>query len=112
MFVVRRAFRNNNKMLTPGSVVEPGDIKLFKTRLRDRRIIEVTEQSLDIWESYFNQKYNASIKANLAEKADKSVDTNKSAEDKPEDKPVVKSTSVENTKAVGVVKPKVVVVAK
>lgn len=108
MFVVRRAFRNNNKMLTPGSVVEPGDIKLFKTRLRDRRIIEVTEQSLDMWESYFNQKYNASIKANLAEKADKSVDTNKSAEDKP----VVKSTSVEKTKAVGVVKPKVVVVAK
>lgn len=108
MFVVRRAFRNNNKMLTPGSVVEPGDIKLFKTRLRDRRIIEVTEQSLDMWESYFNQKYNSSIKANLAEKADKSVDANKSAEDKP----VVKSTSVEKTKAVGVVKPKVVVVAK
>ena len=111
MFVVRRAFRNHNKMITPGSIVEPGEIKWFKTRLRDRLIIEVTEQSLDKWEEYFKEKHKVSIKANLKEKASKL-----------EVKPVVTKTTsgptpvaagtktnVEKPKATGTVKPKVVV---
>ena len=114
MFVVRRAFRNHNKMLTPGSIVEPGEIKWFKTRLRDRLIIEVTEQSLDKWEEYFKEKHKVSIKANL--KALKPVadetPTDKAPVDdtkapdaiKPEEKP--KATPV--AKAVATVKPKTV----
>ena len=59
-------------MMTPGSIVEPGDIKWFKTRLRDRDVIEVHEQDLDKWEAYFNVKFGVSIKANI----DTGTDTN------------------------------------
>ena len=62
MYVVRRAFRHLNQMVTPGSVVEPGSIKNFKGRLRDRFIVEVTEQDFDQWNEYFKTKYGTPIK--------------------------------------------------
>lgn len=61
MFIVRRAFRNNGTMLLPGSVVEPGSIKRFKSRLRDNRIIEVEEQDLDKWRDFFMKRYGVAI---------------------------------------------------
>lgn len=62
MYVVRRAFRNLNQMMVPGSEVEPGTVKLFKTRLRERQIIEVSEQDFDKWNEYFLKKYGTPIK--------------------------------------------------
>lgn len=62
MFVVRRAFRNYNQMMLPGSIVEPGSIKWFKTRLKDRVIIEVNAHNLDSWDAYFVSKFGVSIK--------------------------------------------------
>ena len=61
MYVVRRTFRNCGKMLTPGSVVEPGSVKHFKSRLRDRVIIEVTEHDFDRWNEYFKNKLGVAI---------------------------------------------------
>ena len=61
MYVVRRAFRNNGNMILPGSVVEPGSIKRFKTRLKDRDIIEVTPHTFKSWNSYFVQKFNVKL---------------------------------------------------
>ena len=61
MFVVRRSFRNYNQMIAPGSVVEPGTIKRFKSRLRDRDIIEVPEQDFDKWNAYFIAKFGTPI---------------------------------------------------
>lgn len=62
MYVVRRAFRNYGNMLAPGSVVEPDAIKHFKSRLRDGRIVEVTEQSFDKWEELFRVRYGVALK--------------------------------------------------
>ena len=61
MYVVRRAFRNLNKMMAPGSVVEPGTIKWFKTRLKDRKIVEVTEHNFNQWHEYFAVKHGVNI---------------------------------------------------
>ena len=62
MYVVRRPFRNFGKVLTPGTQVEPANIKRFKSRLGERDIIEVTEGTLDMWETYFVDKFGVSIK--------------------------------------------------
>ena len=61
MYVVRRAFRNYNEMQVPGSVVEPGTIKHFKSRLRERDIVEVSEQDFDKWNQYFLGKFGVPI---------------------------------------------------
>lgn len=57
MFVARRAFRNCNQMILPGSVVEPGNIKWFKTRLKDRIIVEVAAHNFEQWYKYFKEKF-------------------------------------------------------
>lgn len=62
MYVARRAFRNYNQMILPGSIVEPAGIKWFKTRLKDRVIIEVTPQNFSEWNEYFKQKFGVSLK--------------------------------------------------
>lgn len=56
MYVVRRAFRNYGQMMVPGSVVEPGSIKRFKSRLNDGKIVEVTEQNFNKWDKYFRER--------------------------------------------------------
>lgn len=61
MYVVRRAFRNNNQMILPGSVVEPGSIKWFKTRLKDRIIVEVNAQNFNQWNEYFKAKFGVTL---------------------------------------------------
>lgn len=65
MYVVRRAFRNYNQMIAPGSVIEPGTIKRFKTRLRDGSIIEVNEQDFDKWNNYFKVRFGVCIQKAL-----------------------------------------------
>lgn len=62
MFVVRRPFRNYNQMMLPGTVVVPGNVKWFKTRVKDNLIVEVAAHNIDIWEEYFTAKYGVSIK--------------------------------------------------
>ena len=81
MYVVRRPFRNVGQMVLPGSIVEPGNIKFFKARLRDRVIIEVSEHNLDEYDEYFKAKFGVSLKPASAPAPDA----------KPEVKPEVKS---------------------
>lgn len=66
MFVVRRAFRNYNVMLPPGSIVEPGCIKRFKTRLKDRDIVEVNDHNFAQWSKYFKGKFGVVLEKNSA----------------------------------------------
>ena len=61
MFVVRRSFRNNGQMMAPGSVVEPGTIKRFKSRLNDGHIVEVSEQDFNKWDEYFKVRIGVPI---------------------------------------------------
>lgn len=61
MYVVRRAFRNYNVMLVPGTAVEPEQIKRFKSRLNERDIIEVTDSTFDMWNEYFTSKFGTPL---------------------------------------------------
>lgn len=61
MFVVRRSFRNYGHMMAPGSVVEPGAIKRFKSLLNDGHIVEVPEQDFDKWDRYFKERIGVAI---------------------------------------------------
>ena len=63
MYVVRRAFRNYGQMVAPGSVVEPGVIKRFKSRLNDGHIVEVSEQNFARWDKYFRERIGTPIQA-------------------------------------------------
>lgn len=62
MYVVRRPFRNYGEIILPGSIVEPGNVKRFKSRLNERTIVEVTAQTLDSWNDYFVGKFGVAIK--------------------------------------------------
>lgn len=78
MFVVRRAFKNYGEALLPGSVVEPGNIKNFKSRLRERVIIEVPEQDFEKWNNYFKTKFGVpiAVKENTSDDTEVTTDNN------------------------------------
>ena len=61
MYVVRRAFRNYGQMMAPGSVVEPGAIKRFKSRLNDGHIVDIREQDIEKWQKYFKERIGVDI---------------------------------------------------
>ena len=63
MYVVRRAFRNFGKMITPGSIVEPGNIKRFRFRLSNSNVVEVNEHNFDKWREYFKVRFGVDIAA-------------------------------------------------
>lgn len=98
MYVARRAFRNYNQMVLPGSVVEPGSTKWFKTRLKDKTIVEINAHNFKQWAEYFKEKFGVTLKQeepkdeNKDEGVDASVDeaTDKSDEEPKEVPKVVK----------------------
>ena len=104
MYVVRRAFRNFGEMITPGSLVEPGNIKRFKFRLNNGNIVEVSEHDFDKWREYFNTRFGVDIAA-TGGLIKKPVDT--AAEMPAEDAvPVKAAKPAETVKVVKVVTPK------
>lgn len=62
MYVARKAFRNYGVIILPGSVVEPGSIKWFKTRLKDRDIIEITAHNFEQYAEYFRVRHGVELK--------------------------------------------------
>ncbi len=62
MYVAKRAFRNYNQMVLPGSVVEPESTKWFKTRLKDNTIIEINAHNFNQWAEYFKEKFGVTLK--------------------------------------------------
>lgn len=61
MFVVRRPFKSLGKCFTVGSTLEPTDCKLFKTKVAEGKIIEVTENNYETLKSFFQQKFGVVI---------------------------------------------------
>lgn len=61
MFVVRRPFKSLGKCFTVGSTLEPTDCKLFKTKVAEGKIIEVTENNYETIKSFFQQKFGVVI---------------------------------------------------
>lgn len=62
MFVVRRPFKSIGKVYTAGSVItEPAEVKRFKGKVAEGKIIEVTEQTYDSVAKYFKEKYDIEL---------------------------------------------------
>lgn len=109
MYVVRRPFRNFNCMMLPGSIVEPGSIKWFKTRLKDRFIVEVNAQNFEQWRAYFKGKHGI----DLEELRDDSNAEDTSAAEVNEEPAVPEELAVpEDTAVKDTAKPTVKVVVK
>lgn len=95
MLVVRRAFKNYGQTMLPGSVVEPGNIKRVKTRIKDRYLVEVDEHNIDKWKEYFAEKYHVSIGEPVQKEATEIVPEGaKPEETKPEEPTTVKPVVV------------------
>ena len=88
MYVVRRAFRNCGKMMTPGSIVEPGVVKRFKTRLTDGHIVEVNQHDFDKWAEYFKVRFGVDIQTTeeTAQQAEEPDETAQQTEEPDETK--------------------------
>lgn len=67
MYVARKAFRNYGVMVLPGSTVEPGSIKWFKTRLKDRDIVEITAHNFEQYAEYFRVRHGVSLEKPIVE---------------------------------------------
>ena len=104
MYVVRRAFRNYGQMMAPGSIVEPGTVKRFKSRLNDGHIVDVNEQDIEKWKKYFKERIGVDINFATGGTVEGSVNIDGSEPEKePEREP---------EKVAKVVKPVAAVVVK
>lgn len=107
MYVVRRPFRGPHGPMVVGSIVEPTDLRDFNYRLREKHIVEITEQNYEKYKYFFKQRFgidlaklpNKNIKINKVEKPTMDEQSNTASEAK------VTSTKVE-------VKPTVVIRTK
>ena len=95
MYVVKKSFRNYGQIIVPGSIVEPGTIKRFKSLLGEKRIIEVNEHNFKTWQEYFKVKFNIELPNNNS-----NIDSvEDSVEDNTEVKNTVKATVVAKASA-------------
>ena len=53
LYIVKRSFKSNGKVYLLGSVItDPSGIHLFKTKIKDGKLIEVTEQNVESIAAY------------------------------------------------------------
>lgn len=61
MYIVTRTFRDSNGVFSVGSIVEPTEVKTFKSRLQQRHIVDVNEQNISKWALFFKNRYNIDL---------------------------------------------------
>ena len=102
MYVVRRPFRGPHGPMVVGSIVEPTDLRDFNYRLREKHIVEITEQNYEEYKYFFKQRFGIdlpNIKVNKVEKPTIDKQSNIVNEAKATSKKVeVKSTVVVRAK--------------
>lgn len=98
MYVVRRPFRGPYGPMVVGSIVEPTDLRDFNYRLREKHIVEITEQNYEKYKYFFKQRFGIdlpNIKVNKVEKPTIDKQSNTASEDEATSKKVeVKPTVV------------------
>lgn len=67
MYVVTRTFRDSNGVFSVGSIVDPTEIKTFKSRLQQRHIVDVNELNVERWATFFKNRYGIDLKEKFAE---------------------------------------------
>ena len=102
MYVVRRPFRGPHGPMVVGSIVEPTDLRDFNYRLREKHIVEITEQNYEKYKYFFKQRFGIdlpNIKINKVEKPTIDKQSNTASEAKATNKKVeVKPTVVVRAK--------------
>lgn len=62
MYIVKRPFRNLGRVMTVGSVItEPTEIKRFKGRLAEGKILFVPDKDVEKTKAFFKDKYGVDI---------------------------------------------------
>lgn len=67
MYVVTRTFRDSNGVFSVGSIVDPTEVKTFKSRLQQRHIVDVNELNVERWATFFKNRYGIDLKEKFAE---------------------------------------------
>ena len=62
MYIVTRTFRDANGVFSVGSIVEPTEVRAFKSRLQQRHIVDVSEQNIEKWALYFLNKFGIDLR--------------------------------------------------
>jgi len=101
MYVVRRPFRGPHGPMVVGSIVEPTDLRDFNYRLREKHIVEITEQNYEKYRYFFKQRFgidlakSSDLKTNKIEKPTIDKQSNTASEDEATSRKVeVKPTVV------------------
>lgn len=67
MYVVTRTFRDSNGVFSVGSIVDPTEVKTFKSRLQQRHIVDVNELNVERWATFFKNRYGIDLREKFAE---------------------------------------------
>lgn len=89
MYVVTRTFRDSNGVFSVGSIIEPTEVKTFKSRLQQKHIVDVNEQNIERWATFFKNRYGIDLRDTFAAYIAGAV-----SEDAPVDEPQVSTESV------------------
>lgn len=101
MYVVRRPFKSYGKAFTYGDIINgPSDVKLFKAKVAEGKILEVTDANYEHLSVYFKTKYGVELPSL---KQDNKEVINLAKDEKPDKVPKV--NTVKSVKAGVVVKP-------
>ena len=66
MYVVTRTFRDSNGVFSVGSIIEPTEVKTFKSRLQQKHIVDVNEQNIERWATFFKNRYGIDLRDTFA----------------------------------------------
>lgn len=68
MYITIRAIRNYGEMVPAGLIVEPSQIRRFKDKIRDGKIVEITERNKDMYNEYISRMLGYEYSVDTAEK--------------------------------------------
>ena len=68
MYITIRAIRNYGGMVPAGLIVEPSQIRRFKDKIRDGKIVEITERNKDMYNEYISRMLGYEYSVDTAEK--------------------------------------------
>ena len=68
MYITIRAFRNYGEMVPAGVIVEPAQIRRFKDKVRDGKIVEITDNNKSKYEAYVSRMLQKEFTVDTAEK--------------------------------------------
>ena len=67
MYITIRAFRNYGEMVPAGVIVEPAQIRRFKDKVRDGKIVEITDNNKQKYNDYVSRMLNKEYSVDTAE---------------------------------------------